>query len=129
MDWEEKVYDLKQEIRERDAESLDNLSDSVLTALENRYEAMLEAEQQRLDESRKTWEKWRDDSVAAIEDQIAALDKLADTEDREKQDAEDYAANLGEKWGLGRNDMILLLVKDLLCASRRPPYPSVSSQP
>ena len=27
-------------------------------------------------------------------------------------DAEDYAANLGEKWGLGRNDMILLLVKD-----------------
>ena len=89
MDWEEKVYDLKQEIRERDAESLDNLSDSVLTALENRYEAMLEAEQQRLDESRKTWEKWRDDSVAAIEDQIAALDKLADTEDREKQDAEE----------------------------------------
>ena len=89
MDWEEKVYDLKQEIRERDAESLDNLSDGVLTALENRYEAMLEAEQQRLDESRKTWEKWRDDSVAAIEDQIAALDKLADTEDREKQDAEE----------------------------------------
>ncbi|HIU07160.1 MAG TPA: hypothetical protein IAD48_01255, partial [Candidatus Limiplasma pullistercoris] len=89
MDWEEKVYDLQQEIRERDAESLDNLSDGVLTALENRYEAMLEAEQQRLDESRKTWEKWRDDSVAAIEDQIAALDKLADTEDREKQDAEE----------------------------------------
>ena len=45
MDWEENVYDLQQEIRERDAESLDNLSDGVLTALENRYEAMLEAEQ------------------------------------------------------------------------------------
>ena len=27
-------------------------------------------------------------------------------------DAEDYAAKLGETWGLGRNDMILLLVKD-----------------
>lgn len=27
-------------------------------------------------------------------------------------DAEDYAAKLGEAWGLGRNDMILLLVKD-----------------
>ena len=89
MDWEEKVYDLKQEIRERDAESLDNLSDSVLTALENRYEAMLEAEQQRLDESRKTWEKWRDDSVRAVEDQIAALDQLATAQDREKQDAEE----------------------------------------
>ena len=27
-------------------------------------------------------------------------------------DGQDYAASLGEKWGLGRNDMILLLVKD-----------------
>lgn len=89
MEWEEKVYDLRQEIRERDAASLDSLSDGVLTALENRYEAMLEAERQRLDESRDNWEKWRDERVAAIEEQIAALDRLADTEDREKQDAEE----------------------------------------
>ena len=89
MEWEEKVYDLRQEIRERDAASLDNLSDGVLTALENRYEAMLEAERQRLDESRDNWEKWRDERVAAIEEQIAALDRLADAQDREKQDAEE----------------------------------------
>lgn len=89
MEWEEKVYDLRQEIRERDAASLDSLSDGVLTALENRYEAMLEAERQRLDESRDSWEKWRDERVAAIEEQIAALDRLADAQDREKQDAEE----------------------------------------
>lgn len=89
MEWEEKVYDLRQEIRERDADSLDNLSDGVLTALENRYEAMLEAERQRLDESRDSWEKWRDERVAAIEAQIAALDRLADAQDREKRDAEE----------------------------------------
>ena len=89
MEWEEKVYDLRQEIRERDAASLDNLSDGVLTALENRYEAMLEAERQRLDESRDSWEKWRDERVAAIEAQIAALDRLADAQDREKRDAEE----------------------------------------
>lgn len=89
MEWEEKVYDLRQEIRERDADSLDNLSDGVLTALENRYEAMLEAERQRLDESRDSWEKWRDERVAAIEEQIAALDRLADAQDREKRDAEE----------------------------------------
>lgn len=89
MEWEEKVYDLRQEIRERDADSLDSLSDGVLTALENRYEAMLEAERQRLDESRDSWEKWRDERVAAIEEQIAALDRLADAQDREKQDAEE----------------------------------------
>lgn len=89
MEWEEKVYDLRQEIRERDAASLDSLSDGVLTALENRYEAMLEAERQRLDESRDSWEKWRDERVAAIEEQIAALDRLADAQDREKRDAEE----------------------------------------
>lgn len=89
MDWEERVYDLKQEIRERDADSLDNLSDGVLTALEARYEAMLDAERQRLEQSRQAWEDWRDQSVKAIEDQIAALDELADTEDREKKDQEE----------------------------------------
>lgn len=89
MEWEEKVYDLKKELRERDAESLDNLGDGVIDALEARYEAMLAAEQERLDASRQAWETWRDDSVKAIEDQISALDKLADTEDREKKDQEE----------------------------------------
>ena len=89
MDWEEKVYDLKKEIRERDADSIDKLADGVVSALEKRYEAMRDAEIERLDKSREAWEQWRDDSVQAIEDQIAALDKLADTEDEEKKSAEE----------------------------------------
>ncbi len=89
MEWEEKVYDLKQKIRERDAGNVDTLAEGIITALENRYQAMLEAEVERLDASRKAWEDWRDDSVQAIEDQIDALDQLADTEDREKQDQEE----------------------------------------
>ena len=89
MAWEEKVYDLKKEIRERDADSIDQLADGVVSALEKRYEAMRDAEIQRLDKSREAWEQWRDDSVAAIEDQIAALDQLADTEDEEKKNAEE----------------------------------------
>lgn len=89
MAWEEKVYDLKKEIRERDADSIDQLADGVVSALEKRYEAMRDAEIERLDKSREAWEKWRDDSVQAIEDQIAALDKLADTEDEEKKSAEE----------------------------------------
>ena len=89
MDWEEKVYDLQQEIRERDAESLDQLSDSVIDALENRYQAMLDGETARLEQSREAWQTWRDDSVRAVEDQIAALDQLAKAQDREKQDAEE----------------------------------------
>lgn len=89
MAWEEKVYDLKKKIRERDADSIDQLADGVVSALEKRYEAMRDAEIERLDKSREAWEQWRDDSVAAIEDQIAALDKLADTEDEEKKSAEE----------------------------------------
>jgi len=89
MAWEEKVYDLKKEIRERDADSIDQLADGVVSALEKRYEAMRDAEIERLDKSREAWEQWRDDSVQAIEDQIAALDKLADTEDEEKKSAEE----------------------------------------
>lgn len=85
MAWEEKVYGLKKEIRERDADSIDQLADGVVSALEKRYEAMRDAEIQRLDKSREAWEQWRDDSVQAIEDQIAALDQLADTEDEEKK--------------------------------------------
>ena len=89
MAWEEKVYDLKKEIRERDADSIDQLADGVVSALEKRYEAMRDAEIQRLDKSREAWEQWRGDSVQAIEDQIAALDQLADTEDEKKKSAEE----------------------------------------
>lgn len=89
MEWEEKIYDLKQELRERDAESIDTLADGVVEALEKRYEAMRDAEIDRLDQSRKAWEQWRDDSVQAIEDQIDALDKLSDAEDNEAKDAEE----------------------------------------
>lgn len=89
MAWKEKVYDLKKEIRERDADSIDQLADGVVSALEKRYETMRDAEIERLDKSREAWEQWRDDSVAAIEDQIAALDQLADTEDEEKKSAEE----------------------------------------
>ena len=89
MDWEEKIYDVKKEIRDRDAQSLDKLGDSMLDAVEARYQKMLDAEVERLDKNRQAWTEWRDESVKAIEDQIAALEELAKTEDREKQDQEE----------------------------------------
>ncbi len=89
MEWERKVYDLRQELRQRDADSLDKTGDALIEALGARYQAMQDAEIQRLDASRKAWEDWRDDSVKAIRDQIAALDELSKTEDREKQDQEE----------------------------------------
>ncbi len=89
MEWEQKVYDVRQELRRRDAASIDKAGDALIEALGARYQAMQDAEIQRLDASRKAWEDWRDDSVQAIRDQIAALDELSKTEDREKQDQEE----------------------------------------
>jgi hypothetical protein len=89
MDWEERVFDAQQESRQRDAESLDRLSQGLVDALGEKYEAMREAELQRVEESRRAWETWRDDSVRAIDDQIAALDRLAEAEQREDQDAQE----------------------------------------
>ena len=81
--------DAKQEIRRRDAEQLDRLSQGVVEALTEKYEAMRDAELERVEESRRAWETWRDDSVRAIDDQIEALDRLAAAEQREDQDAEE----------------------------------------
>jgi len=89
MEWEERIFDVQQEIRQRDAESLDRLSEGVVEALTEKYEGMRDAELQRVEESRRAWETWRDDSVRAIEDQIDALDRLAAAEEREDQDAEE----------------------------------------
>lgn len=89
MEWEERIFDVQQEIRQRDAESLDRLSEGVVEALTEKYEAMRDAELQRVEDSRRAWESWRDDSVRAIEDQIDALDRLAAAEEREDQDAEE----------------------------------------
>lgn len=86
---EEDIYAVKKQIWERDAAEVDKMGQGIKDALAARYEAMQEAELTRLDESRKAWEQWRDDSVKAINDQIAALDKLSQTEDREKKDAEE----------------------------------------
>ena len=89
MEWEERIFDVQQEIRQRDAESLDRLTDGLVEALTERYEAMRDAELQRVEDSRRAWENWRDDSVRAIEDQIDAMDRLAAAEEREDEDAEE----------------------------------------
>ena len=83
LDLEERLYDVKKAIAERDAEDLSNLTDAIMTALKERYSAMLDAETEVLNQSRDTWEEWRDHNVSAIEDQIDALDALEQAEDRQ----------------------------------------------
>lgn len=49
-------------------------------------------------------DKWDSDYYALVA--VATVDSL------KGWDGQDYAANLGQQWGLGSNDMILLLVKN-----------------
>lgn len=88
-DLEEKLYEARKAIRGRDAQSVSQLGQGVIDALTARYEALEEAEMERLDQSRQAWKDWADESVAAIQAQIDALDELAETEDREAKDAQE----------------------------------------
>ena len=83
LDLEERIYDVKKSIMERDAENLTDLSEAIMDALEARYEKMRDAETEALDQSREAWEEWRDHNVSAIEEQIAALDALEEAEDNQ----------------------------------------------
>lgn len=116
---EEKLYDAYEAIRERDASSLDSLNDSVVSALQARYEAMKDAEIERLDESRQAWQDWADESVAAIQAQIDALDELASQEDREAKDAEELRkiANLQQQIQFEQDDYSRLQLQKQLDAA------------
>ncbi len=88
IDLEERIYDVKKNIAERDAENLTDLSEAIMDALEARYEKMRDAETEALDQSREAWEEWRDHNVSTIEEQIAALDALEEAEDRQADQEE-----------------------------------------
>ena len=84
MELEERIYALKKQIAERDADNLTDLSNAMIDALGERYDAMRDAELEALDQSRDAWEEWRDHNVSAIQDQIDALDALDQAEDRQQ---------------------------------------------
>ena len=83
LDLEERIYEVKKAIAERDAENLTDLTEALIDALEERYDQMQEAELDALETSRDAWEEWRDHNVSAIQDQIDALDALEEAEDNE----------------------------------------------
>lgn len=84
LDLEERIYDAKKRIAERDAQNLTDLTDAIISALEARYAKMREAELDALDQSRDAWEEWRDHNVSAIQEQIDALDALEEAENRQQ---------------------------------------------
>ena len=88
MDIDERIYEARKALRENEAEKITTLHDSMVTALENRYEEQRQIEQRRIADSISAWNAWSDETCAAIERQIDALDEQEQAENREKTRAE-----------------------------------------
>ena len=88
MDIDERIFDARKEMREEESEKITNYYDAIMEALEERYEEQREIEQKRIDESIEAWEKWSDETTAAIQAQIDALDEQEEAQERAEQEAE-----------------------------------------
>lgn len=84
MDIDERIYDARQALREQEAGKLTTLGDALVTALEGRYEEQRRIEQQRITESIAAWQTWSDETCAAIQKQLDALDEQEQAADRQK---------------------------------------------
>lgn len=84
MDIDERIYDARQALREAEAGKITTLNDAIVEALENRYEEQRRIEQQRISASIAAWETWSDETCAAIQRQIDALDEQEQAEDRQQ---------------------------------------------
>ncbi len=87
IDLEKELYDLQQTIRQQNIDRLNGLSDAIVSALQERYEAQREMEEKTLNDSIDAWQTWGDEQVAAIQRQIDALDELT----KQESDAEEEA--------------------------------------
>lgn len=85
MELEIKLYNLKNQLRQNEISAVDSLADAITEALRNRYEEQRKAEQDRINESIKSWQDWEEETVAAIQGQIDALDELDKQQDREEK--------------------------------------------
>lgn len=95
QDLEYRIYQVKQKMHEEEEKALqeqidmlDDLGSAMITALKARYEEQKKIEQDRINESIESWQKWEDETVAAIQGQIDALDDLEKQQESEDKRAE-----------------------------------------
>lgn len=82
-DLEQRIRDLLTDKKEADISALDKLGDAVTDALKNKYEQQRELEEDLINQSIENWKKWEDETTAAIQGQIDALDKLDEAQESE----------------------------------------------
>lgn len=95
IDLERQLHDTLQQIRDRDVQNIDKLTEGIKQAIAARYRAQQAAENERINDSIKNWQTWAKEQQEAIQAQIKALDDSAKAEDRaeqERQKKRDIAA-------------------------------------
>lgn len=86
IDLEKQLYDVQQSIRQQNIDRLNSLTDAVISALAERYEAQRKNEEDLISASIKAWRDWGAEQVKAIEEQIKALDDLTKEEERAEEE-------------------------------------------
>lgn len=85
MELEIKIYNLKKSLKDEEISSINTLADAVTEALKQKYEEQRKLEEERINESIESWQKWEDKTVEAIQGEIDALDELAKKQDSENK--------------------------------------------
>ena len=81
---DQKIYDVRKALREGEESQITTLHDAVSRALTARYEEQRDAEKNRIADSIAAWQRWSDETCAAIRRQIEALDEQAQEQERAK---------------------------------------------
>ena len=85
MELEIKIYNLKKSLKDDEISSINTLADAVTEALKEKYEEQRKIEEERINDSIESWQKWEDKTVTAIQGEIDALDELADKQESENK--------------------------------------------
>lgn len=83
---DDQIFAAQQQLRSDESSSIDRVYNGILTALRNRYNEQKKIELDYLQQSADNWTQWKDETVAAIQAQIDALNAAVQEEDREKED-------------------------------------------
>ena len=85
IELEIKIYNLKKSLKDDEISSINTLADAVTEALKEKYEEQRKIEEERINDSIESWQKWEDKTVTAIQGEIDALDELADKQESENK--------------------------------------------
>ncbi|WP_049042804.1 phage tail tape measure protein [Clostridium sporogenes] len=90
-DAKQKIIDAQREVDKKVSDSINNIVDRIKSALKQRYEDELKAQEDHINNELKNLDRWKDESIKRIESfydaKIEAIDKQLTEEDKADKDA------------------------------------------